>query len=52
MYKTALVSVVILQNALISHETNRYSSERKTFLPTSHFLTTDPNPLAKRDCVT
>ena len=56
MYKTALVSVAILSNALISHEPNRYSyKKRKTFWPTSHYLTTDPNPLlplAKRDCVT
>ena len=56
VYKTALVSVAILSNALISHEPNRYSyKKRKTFWPTSHHLTTDPNPLlplAKRDCVT
>ena len=31
MYKTALVLVAILLNALLSHEANRYSYERKTF---------------------
>ena len=31
MYKMTLVSVAILKNALISHETNPYSYERKTF---------------------
>ena len=54
--KRLIVSVAILSNALISHEPNRYSyKKRKTFWPTSHYLTTDPNPLlplAKRDCVT
>ena len=49
-------STLLLESTSVPSLFNRYSyKKRKTFWPTSHYLTTDPNPLlplAKRDCVT
>ena len=57
MYKTALVSVgnYSLKCSHFFMKQIVITLKNGTFEPTSHFLTTDPNPLlllAKRDCVT
>ena len=38
MYKTALVSVAILSNALISHEPNRYSYKKGKRFDLPHII--------------